>query len=787
MIQLNLYKSIPAKYKIVLLSGLIFIFLPISTLFLYIALTPPPLLLENVSFSPIILDRHGNLMYLGLSKDDKYRQHALLKNIPEHVQKVVLLYEDRYFYKHPGVNPISLIRAVKNTIFGKRRMGASTIAMQVARLRYKLITNTISGKLKQILLALQLIWHYGHNKVLEAYFSLAPYGGNIEGIRAASRIYFHQSMQNLIPSQALALSLIPQNPQRRSFTKSKNGRLIARPNLEKARNNLHNIWNNTYPQDLVPNSAPPLKVFTLKEMPLIAPHMVMEYLKNIKENSNISKTIYSTIDIKIQKIINNNIQKFINNNTMYGLKNASALLLHWPSMEVHALVGSADFYSKDIDGQIDGTKARRSPGSTLKPFIYALALDQGLIHSQTMLIDTPKSFGEYNPENFDKQFQGPLPACEALRLSRNIPAIELASKLNPSLYAFLKRAKIDLKHNANYYGLSLVLGGAELSMRNLVNLYAMLANGGIWQPLQTLQKNNQEELDIFPLLSPEAALATLYMLEPHNISLNIQRNKLPLRYKTGTSNGFRDAWCIGIIGHYVLAIWLGNFDNSSNSMLVGTKVAVPLFKKIANILIWKQNLTDVLATKYKSTKLIQREVCRDTGDVQINLCPEKTLAWFIPGRSPIKNSNIYRKIWIDPHSGLRLCGPSTNAKEVIWEFWPSELYQLFIDAGLHKPLPPPFAEPCTNMFTNQWNNTISIKTPREGIIYHMNNTVQNTLPLTATSTAHTHTLFWFVNKNYIGSSPPHKALFWPMKVGTHRIQVLNDLGQSHSITLQVRP
>ncbi len=760
-----------------------------ATLFLYIVCAPAPKLLDGMSFSPMILDKNGELMRMGLTTDDKYRQRISLKHIPEYVQKAVLLYEDRHFYRHPGVNPFALLRAVKSTLTGTRRMGASTIAMQVARLRYKLVTNTIPGKLKQMLLALQLVWHHGHAGVLEAYFSLAPYGGNIEGIAAASRVYFRQSEQTLTRTQALALTLIPQNPITRSFRSGEKGRLIPHPSFNKARTALHASWNLNYPKETVPTTAPPLRIFTPKSMPMIAPHVSMEFTQKLQKDLSLPRTLHTTLDIDLQNLIKERIQQFIAHNAIYGLQNASAMLLHWPSMEVRALVGSANFYNDKIDGQVDGTRARRSPGSTLKPFIYALALDQGLIHPQTMLMDTPKRFAEYNPENFDKQFQGPVPAHEALRLSRNVPAISLGARLNPSLYTLLQRAQVYFKHNVSYYGLSLILGGAELTMRELVGLYAMLANGGIWQEIKMLQDDeNKNESSMLPLLSPEAALATLYMLEPIHTTESTNRRSLPLRYKTGTSNGFRDAWTVGAFGPYILAVWIGNFDNSSNPMLVGNRVAVPLFRNIAKNLILKENLHDILGEKHKETKLVQIEVCRDTGDVQTDLCAGKTLTWFIPGRSPVKNSNIYRKIWIDPNSGLRLCGPSEHGKEVVWEFWPSELYQKFAEAGVYKPLPPNYAEPCPQILEGaHGNSSISIQNPQEGIVYHMSNTTQNTIALLGTSTAHAKKLFWFVNKEYVGSSTPQTPFFWTMRVGKHRLRVVDDLGQSHSITLNVQP
>ncbi len=732
------------------------------SLALYVVNTEPPPLWEGLSYSPIILDTDGKLMRMGLSKDDKYRLRARLDQIPVHARNAVLLYEDRYYYKHPGVNPLAILRAMGNMLSGSRRMGASTIAMQVARLRYGIMTRSIKGKLTQMLRALQLIYHHGHDDVLEAYFTLAPYGGNIEGIGAATRIYFRHSVQMLSPSQALTLSLIPQNPQARAFKSGKYGRLILPPKLEYVRNTLHANWNALYPEIPVPQKAPPLRISTVKELPRIAPHITTDFLQEVKNSLDEQHTIYSTIDSKHQLLIESSINRFLAQHASFNLHNATAMLVHWPSMQVSALAGSANFNNVNIDGQVDGTKARRSPGSTLKPFIYALALEQGLIHSQTVLLDTPKNFGEYNPENFDKQFQGPLSAADALRLSRNMPAIWLASRLDPSLYTFMQRSHMNLAEQVEHYGLSLVLGGAEVRMRDLVAMYAMLANGGVWQDLVYSKKVNSLENNMLSvtnkhygpklressaLISAEAALVAAYMIEVPQYNVGHVHKSFPFRYKTGTSNGLRDAWAIGIIGPYVLAVWLGNFDNSANPMLVGSKVATPLFMQIARSLIREEQLTDLLANKYKETKLIHLEVCRDTGDVQTDLCAEKTYSWFIPGRSPVKNSGVYRKIWIDPKTNLRLCGPSPEGKEVVWEFWPSQLYQLFSQAGLHKPLPPAFAEPCPDFIAEPWEqNTINIQSPQQNVTYHFSTMAENKLNFSATSTAHAKTLFWFVNE-----------------------------------------
>ena len=503
--------------------------LPLAALLLWLAFAPCPHPLVGVEFSRMVLDKRGGIMRVSLSADQKYRIRTRLADIPPAAVDTVLRYEDRFFWHHPGINPLSLFRAAAGIVMGGRRMGGSTITMQVARLAYGLETGKMGAKLRQMLLALQLEWHFSKEEILEAYFNLAPYGGNVEGLGAAAVCYFHKTAAQLAPAESAALMLVPQNPSRRRPARDNKA-------FSQAVRRLNETW-------FGKKESAPLRVYGPQDMPFIAPHLSTELLQ--RPGADILRT---TLDTTAQRRIERQLARFAARHSAYGLTNCAALLLHWPSMEVRALAGSADFFNKSIEGQVDGTRARRSPGSTLKPMIYALALEQGLIHPQSLLADTPHSFAGYDPENYDGAFRGPLSAAEALRASRNVPAITLAAKLTrPSLYEFLRRAGVEFADGADHYGLSLVLGGAEVSMRELAGLYAMLANKGVWRPLRFLS-DEAPSAPALPLLTPEAAFVTLTMLEapdPDKMARSQGGAALPVRLKTGTSNGFRDAWAVG--------------------------------------------------------------------------------------------------------------------------------------------------------------------------------------------------------------------------------------------------
>ena len=754
-------------------------FAPALAFLLWLVASPKPPLLDGVDFSPLVLDRDGEPLRMGLTPDEKYRLRVRLHDVAPEAVQAALLYEDRYFYRHPGVNPLSLLRAGLSMLGGSRRMGGSTVTMQVARLRLGLSTDTVTGKLAQIARALQYEYHYDKNEILEAYFNLAPYGGNVEGIGAAARVYFHTSPGRLSLPESLALAAVPQNPVRRNPL---NG-----PDFETARARTARLVLPESGKGGVVSSAEgtlPLLVHGPSSLPFDAPHISGELLPLSWKG----EAVCSFVDRRQQRILERAVAGFAARGRRYGLNNAAALLLHWPSMEIRALVGSADFFSEALSGQVDGTKARRSPGSTLKPFIYGMALDQGLIHPRTLLEDSPRSFGGYDPENFDRIFRGPLPAEEALRASRNIPAILLASRLRPGLYGFLKRAGVELPFSEEHYGLSLVLGGAEVTMRELAGLYAMLANKGVWR--QPRRFAGEPERAAVPLLSPEAALVTLRMMEDGAHVVRAASGTVPLRFKTGTSNGFRDAWTAGVVGPYVLVVWAGNFDNSPNPLLVGGDVAAPLFADISQALASaERTFADLILRQQEGLNITREKVCAATGDVDTSLCAETVETWYIPGRSPTRSSGVFRVILVDRETGLRACEPVPGrTEEVVWEFWPSDLREQFLRAGVVKPPPPPFGPGCGSAVPGTPPRVIS---PKEAVVYRrrLSDPGGNGIPLIAGADADAKAVFWFEKARFIGRSSPGETLLWYPEDGVHELRAVDDRGRASArkVTVRVLP
>ncbi|MGL4858263.1 MAG: penicillin-binding protein 1C, partial [Enterobacteriaceae bacterium] len=414
----------------------------LSLVVLLCRLWPHPPLSAGISLSTAYYDRHGTLLRLSLASDERYRQWHSLEDISPLMVDALLLHEDRWFYQHPGFNPLSLVRGFwRSYIRGQRLQGGSTLTMQLARLRWQLNTRTPGGKIVQVLRAVQLELFYSKQEILEAWLNTAPYGRNIESIGAASLIYFNKAPADLTLAEALTLAVVPQSPYYRI---DKTTGIVGKK-LQASRNRLFARWKALYGADKSQDALfhLPLAMRQPEQMPFIAPHFVEQLQRQYRLQAYRPAAVTTTLDTALQRIVQTQVNAFIQRHQQQGIRNAAVLLLDRRDMGVRALVGSANYADRQIHGQVNGTLAKRSPGSTLKPFIYALGLEQGVLHPMTVLKDVPTSFGAYAPENFDRRFLGPVTATDALNYSRNIPAVYIASRLRqPTLHQFLLHAGI---------------------------------------------------------------------------------------------------------------------------------------------------------------------------------------------------------------------------------------------------------------------------------------------------------------------------------------------------------
>lgn len=758
--------------------------------------TPP--LLSDTHFGRAYFDRNGKLLRITLSADDKYRLYTSLDKISPDVQRATILYEDKYFKYHIGINPISLIRATINYFSGvENPAGASTITMQVARIKYHMNTRQIKGKLKQIAAAIYIDLFYSKNEILEAYLNLAPYGGNIESIGAASLIYFDKPAYDLTTIQAITLSTIPQNPTKRGLNTDS-----GLKNMMNMRGDLVRRWVDKNPtaKNLIALAQMPLDVRTTNNLPFYAPHFI-NY--QISQNNNYwsdigthNSTIQTTLDLDLQQTLEHTLESEIAKKRNNGINNASAILINYKTMETLAYIGSANYFDKSIFGENDGVRARRSPGSTLKPLIYATAVDMGLIHSMTLLKDAKINFGVYAPENSDSEFFGPVLARDALTLSRNIPAINLLRQIGTkNFYNILTKSGVTNLKSPDYYGISIALGGAEISMFELADIYATMANLGTRYNIRT--KISEPHDAISQILSPESFFITLDMLaHQYTPTKRIPFAKKPentLRHywKTGTSSSFRDAWTAGIFGDFVLIVWVGNFDGTPNNAFSGAHAAAPIYFALANA-----------TSKYYAThgiriqnnnfmrddlNISEIDMCADVGGLAGKYCPKTVRAYFIPGKSPIATSSVYRAVPIDNKTGLRACTRDPNTTHMaVYEFWDAEYLDMFQRAGISRNTPPPFMPGCNLDAITTTHTAPIILSPVDGTrtVILSDKNAQG-IAFRAISDMDDIKIFWFLDNEMIGTSISGQTFTHNTPIGDHTVRVIDEMGGATAIQFSV--
>ncbi len=752
---------------------------------LYWGLLYPGKPLESVSYSTAVYDRNGSLLRVTLSADQKYRLKADLGEFPPQFIEALLMKEDKFFFHHPGVDPLALMRGLWHSmIVGDFTSGGSTITMQLARLLYELSTDSVGGKLVQIWLALRLELAYPKSRILEAYCAMVPCGRNIEGFASACLIFMDKSPSSLTLSEMLLLCSLPQRPNERDPS-------LASTSMAAARDRLFRTWVARHPEDkgLAVQFTMPAE-FSLS-LPFEAPHVVDSLLKRRDDRTRIA----STIDLRLQHSLEMIVGSYCEQSARVGITNACALLVRIDRMEVLAEVGSADFFDSAIDGQVNGTEAKRSPGSTLKPFLYALAMDQSLIHPMTMLKDSPIHFSGYNPDNFDDEFEGPIKVRDALIKSRNVPAVSVSQKVrDPDLHDFLFQAGVTGLRPKKDYGLSLILGTAELTMKELAALYGTLANDGGFIPLRETLSESPPPVPR-PMLSPQSAYLIVDILRkkarPDELAAGTLKHPPgACAWKTGTSIGFRDAWSVGIFDSFILAVWVGNFDGSSNPAFIGLNSAAPLMFQIIDAV-----RASGLASPYAGDEgvrapggIIEVNVCAISGKIPNRFCPVAADTLFIPGLSPIDVCDIHQQINVDIRTGLRRVYPAEGrTRSEVFEIWPSDLLELFAKAGLPRRLPPTFA-PDENPAAGEYmGKPLEIVSPLAKGEYAMSVGAKqgSEIPLIAVVPSDTSEVFWFLNESYLGKCPRGKAFYWTPSPGEYVLRAIDEHGRSVSCPFRV--
>jgi penicillin-binding protein 1C len=528
----------------------------------------PPLVPET---SVQVLDRDGDLLRAYTVADGRWRLALSVDGADPLFRQMLIAYEDGRFADHAGVDPVAMARAVAQALWnGQVVSGGSTLTMQVARLLEDSGTGRVSGKLRQMRVALALERRLTKDQILTLYLHLAPYGGNIEGLRAASLAYFGKEPRRLTPAEAALLVAIPQSPESRRPDRHPDAAADARDRvLARA------VAKGLIDADQAAAARTEGVPVARRPVPALAPHLA----DRTRVDDPAAQTHQLTIDATLQAALERLAADTVHDQGD-RLQIAIAVADH-ASGEILASVGSAAFTADARQGFVDMTQALRSPGSTLKPLVYGLAFDEGLAHPETMMDDRPIRFGGYAPQNFDRQFHGTLRVRDALQQSLNIPVVELTEAMGPArLLVALDAAQVRHAMPPGEPGLAIALGGIGVTLQDMVQLYAAIARGGVALPLRW--RMNGESGEGARILSRAAAWQVADILAGLAPPPGAPENRLA--YKTGTSYGHRDAWAIGFDGRHVIGVWLGRADGTPVPGAFGADMAAPvLFQAFARL------------------------------------------------------------------------------------------------------------------------------------------------------------------------------------------------------------
>jgi len=520
----------------------------------------PPLAVET---SIEMLDRNGTLLRAFTVSDGRWRLATTLDTVDPGYLQMLIAYEDKRFYRHPGVDPIAMLRAVGQAVWnGELISGGSTLTMQVARLLEDGTTGKWKGKLRQIRLAFALERRLTKQEILQIYLNRAPYGGNLEGIRAATRAYFGKEPKRLTTAQSALLVALPQSPETRRPDRYRGTAIDARARVL-ARIQTSGLIDAETHDAAITEPIPAQRA----AFPALAAHLTDRTRTADPTSATHHLTLDADLQAKLEALATRAAREA-------GQRQSIAILVADHSTgEILASVGSAAYEGGNREGFVDMTQAIRSPGSTLKPLVYGLAFDQGLAHPETLIEDRPTAFGTYAPQNFDGEFRGTIRIRDALKMSLNIPVVKLTEALGPSrVMVHLRRAGVVAKIPGGRAGLAISLGGVGVSLEGLVTLFASIANGGKSVSIHAGTTNPDSIQQT--VLSPESAWHIGEILS--DIPPPKGAARTGLAYKTGTSYGHRDAWAIGFDGTHVAGVWMGRPDGTPVPGAFGGEIAAPI-------------------------------------------------------------------------------------------------------------------------------------------------------------------------------------------------------------------
>jgi penicillin-binding protein 1C len=755
--------------RILIFSGLVILFFLILD-FIF------PLKIQK-DYSTIIFARDSTVLHTYLTKDHKWRLKTELAEIIPELQKTLIYKEDKYFYYHWGVNPMAMLRAsVRNWLYWKKTSGASTITMQVARL-LEPKSRTYFNKTWEVFRAFQLEWHYSKAEILQMYCNLIPYGSNIEGIKSASLFYFNRMPNQLSLAQIVTLTIIPNRPN--SLVIGKNNPLIV---------NERNRWLKRLLQSKIfpeKNLRTALQE-NLNAFRLPAPNYAPHFCQRLKTENSSKSAIYTNLDWQKQEKVQQITFNYIRRLQLYNIHNAAVLVINNLSGAIEVYVGSADFKDKFNQGEVDGIRGVRSPGSTLKPLAYAMGMDKGFITPKRILADVPSSFSGFEPENFYKKFVGAISAEQALVQSLNIPAVKTLEEIGLSNFIKkLKQADFEqISKDEKKLGLSLILGGCGVTLEEMTSLYAAFARQGRFQKPFFLKNQNQSPS--FQLVSAESAYLLAEILStakrPDMPSAFENTFRMPkVAWKTGTSYGRRDAWSIGFNAHYTVGVWVGNFSGEGVNNLIGAEVATPLLFDIFNTIDYNPQ-----GDWFKAPKDLRvRYVCPESGLIPNEFCEKQIIDYYLAKASNTHKCQHLQELTVandEKWTYCLTCLPGQGYQKKLYPNLSPEMLAYYTARGINFTKIPPHNPLCTRVLEE---NAPVITSPSPDKEYIVDRTSPPELQLNCKVSNEVKTVYWYINEEFYKAAPPNEAVFFKPKLGMMKISCSDDKGRNAEIKIRI--
>ncbi len=746
---------------------------------------PAPLF--NEPYSTVVYDRNNELAGTLIASDGQWRFRNS-SSLPHKVSTCIVFFEDEYFYFHPGINPLSVARAFwQNLKYKKITSGGSTLSMQTIRLARKNKKRTLIEKLIEVFIATRLELTYSKKEILQLYANNAPYGGNIVGLETASQKYFGRSSDNLSWAEAALLAVLPNAPS--LIFPGKNQRLLI-----KKRNKLLTKLYLKKKIDLLTfqlacSESLPSSVLSF---PKWAPHFSTLIYKEQK-----SKTIYSTIDNRLQKKVNDIILKHSIELQQNEIQNMAALVVDVETGQVLAYVGNSPSAGKENEGDVDIIKAPRSPGSILKPLLFASMLDEGSLLPDMLIADIPTQISGYSPKNFDLEYDGAVPSKRALARSLNVPAVKLLQEHGIEKFHLLLTQKIKfstIQKNAAHYGLSIILGGAENTLWELAGCYASMARtlnhyakyNGKYNSYDfrfpTYEKeNHKNSLRInYPVFSAGSIYQTFEALAEVNRPdlesgwIHYHSNQ-KIAWKTGTSFGFRDAWAIGTTAKYVVAVWAGNADGEGRKGLSGISAAAPALFDIFSALPsspWFEKPYD----EFKTIK-----TCRQSGFKASPLCPDTLASEVLPKGVKTKICSYHTIVHLSSNGLHRVnsyCENPENMQHKAWFVLPPVMEFYFTKRNPWYQKTPPYRSDCP---PSAEKNNMELIYPKETSRIYIPKEIDGKPGKVIFEAAHRNvniTIFWHLNNTFVGSTKNLHQIALYITEGKYTLTLIDENGES---------